>query len=256
MCLIALAWQVAADYPLTLIGNRDEFHQRPARPAQPWQEEGMPDLLAGKDLEAGGTWLGVTRSGRFAALTNIRTPGAMRGPLSRGKLVLDYLAGDCSPRDYLAPLSAQAGDFAGFNLLVGDRNELWYLNSLEGKPQQLPPGVYGLSNAALDTPWPKLSRLRERLAEQPKAEAQQLLSLLHDEHIYADELLPKTGINPDMERMLSAAFILGNQDYGTRASSLLRLHANNDVELIEQRFGPLGEPEGESRWLLEASAPG
>ncbi|MEH6564022.1 MAG: NRDE family protein [Halopseudomonas sp.] len=250
MCLIALAWQVAEEYPLTLIGNRDEFHRRPARPAQPWNDEQLPELLAGKDLEAGGTWLGVTRTGRFAALTNIRTPGAMRGPLSRGKLVLDYLQSDSAPQDYLAPLSAQAGEYAGFNLLVGDRRELWFLNSLEGKPHQLPPGVYGLSNAALDTPWPKLTRLRDQLAAQPAASAEQLLTLLHDDHIYPDELLPHTGINPDMEKMLSAAFIRGNQDYGTRACSLLRLHANHDVELIEERFGPLGEAEGESRWRL------
>ncbi|HEC51775.1 hypothetical protein LCGC14_0049190 [marine sediment metagenome] len=257
MCLIALAWQVAADYPLTLIGNRDEFHQRPTRPAQPWQEEGMPGLLAGKDLEAGGTWLGITRRGRFAALTNIRTPGAMRGALSRGKLVLDYLTTDSTPEDYLTPLSTQAGDYAGFNLLVGDRKSLWYLNSLEGKPRPLPPGVYGLSNAELDSNWPKLTKLREQLAAQPLAPAEQLLALLHDDHIYADALLPETGVNPDLERMLSAAFIRGNQDYGTRASSLLRLHANNDVELVEQRFGPLGEAEGESRWRLaaEISAP-
>jgi len=253
MCLIALAWQMVEQYPLTLIGNRDEFHQRPTRAAQPWEDEGMPQLLAGKDLEAGGTWLGVTRSGRFAALTNIRTPGAMRGPLSRGKLVLDYLAGDNSPQDYLAPLVAHAGDFAGFNLLVGDRQSLWYLNSLEAEPKQLPPGVYGLSNAALDTPWPKLSKLREGLAAMPQAEAEQLLPLLQDDRIYADAMLPHTGINPDMERMLSAAFIRGNPDYGTRASSLLRLHANQDVELIEQRFGPLGEAEGESRWVLKAA---
>ncbi|GAA6131179.1 NRDE family protein [Halopseudomonas sabulinigri] len=249
MCLIALAWQMAEQYPLTLIGNRDEFHQRPARPAQPWAAEGMPYLLAGKDLEAGGTWLGVTRNGRFAALTNIRTPGAMRGPLSRGKLVLDYLDSALSPERYLAPLSAEASDYAGFNLLVGDREQLWYLNSLEGRPRRLPAGVYGLSNAALDTPWPKLSALRDRLAAQHEAGADRLLSLLHDDQIYADALLPNTGVNRDLERMLSAAFIRGNQDYGTRACSLLRLHAAGEVELIEQRFGPQGEPQGESRWL-------
>ncbi|MGB3598293.1 MAG: NRDE family protein [Pseudomonas neustonica] len=252
MCLLALAWQVAADYPLTLIGNRDEFHHRPTRPAQPWQEEGMPELLAGKDLEAGGTWLGVTRSGRFAALTNIRSPGAMRAPLSRGKLVLDYLAGTDTAADYLSQLSEKSADFAGFNLLVGDRHRLWYLNSQEGQPRELPPGVYGLSNAALNTPWPKLTQLREQLTAMPQAAPEQLLPLLHDEHIYADELLPQTGVNSDLERMLSACFIIGNQDYGTRASSLLRLHANHDVELIEQRFGPLGQKEGENRWLLPA----
>ncbi|MEH6491376.1 NRDE family protein [Halopseudomonas sp.] len=252
MCLIALAWQMAEQYPLTLIGNRDEFHQRPARPAQPWTEEGMPQLIAGKDLEAGGTWLGVTRSGRFAALTNIRTPGAMRGPLSRGKLVLDYLVSANSPEDYLASLSAKAADYAGFNLLVGDREHLCYLNSLEKQPRHLPPGVYGLSNAALDTPWPKLNALRDQLATQHETDADRLLSLLHDDHIYADALLPKTGVSLDLERMLSAAFIRGNQEYGTRACSLLRLHAEGEVELVEQRFGPLGEPQGESRWLQSA----
>src|SRR5690606_18100060 len=133
MCLIAFAWQLSGR-PLLLLGNRDEFHARPTRPATFWNEEGHPALLAGQDLEAGGTWLGVTRSGRFAALANIRSPGARRGPRPRGSLVLDYLTGRSAPEDYLNALVDDLAGYAGFNLLVGNMQQLWYLNSDEARP--------------------------------------------------------------------------------------------------------------------------
>src|SRR5690606_29842231 len=210
MCLIAFAWQLSGR-PLLLLGNRDEFHARPTRPATFWNEEGHPELLAGKALEAGGTALGVTRSGRFAALTNIRSPGARRGPRSRGSLVLGYLTGRSAPEDYLNALVDDLAGYAGFNLLVGNMQQLWYLNSDEARPQALTPGVYGLSNAALNSPWPKLQALRQGLDQHLDSESDSdaLLGLLRDSREYPDEQLPDSGVGLEWERRLSATFIRG-----------------------------------------------
>lgn len=251
MCLIAFAWQTAGQ-PLVMLANRDEFHARPTRAATFWIEEGQPDLLAGKDLEAGGTWMGVTRAGRFAALTNIRAPGARQGPRSRGDLVTRYLSSEQAPEAFLEKLKEQLGDYAGFNLLLGDRHQLWHFNSLEGRPVSLQPGVYGLSNASLDSNWPKLETLRDRLRNAgPDADTEQLLELLADSQRYPDELLPHTGIDPDWERALSAAFIVGDT-YGTRASTVLRIAQDGSIEFREKRFGSMGALLGESAWELES----
>lgn len=246
MCLIAFAWQQSPQQPLLLIGNRDEFHHRPTRPLSNWATEGHPELLAGKDLEAGGTWLGVTREGRFAAVTNIRAPGAAKAPKSRGQLPLDYLLGALGPAEFLHMLSSTQDQYAGFNLLVGDREQLWFLNSQHGQPRQLEPGVYAVSNADLDSPWPKTLALRSGLTNNLEAEDEALFSLLADDRLYADSQLPDTGISLEWERMLSAAFIVGLPEYGTRSSSILRLQAQDRIRLIERRFGPLGEPQGET----------
>ena len=250
MCLIAFAWQMSGR-PLLLLGNRDEFHPRPTRAASFWNEEGQPQLLAGKDLEAGGTWLGVTRSGRFAALTNIRSPEARQGPRSRGKLVLDYLTGKMSPGDYLNSLTGELGEYAGFNLLAGTMQQLWYLNSQEGQPKELAPGVYGLSNAELNSPWPKLQTLCSNLTQHldTDSDSDTLLELLKDSREYPDDQLPNSGVPPEWERRLSATFILG-EDYGTRASTLLGMDADGSITFVEQVFGPNGKELGESGWIL------
>ena len=245
MCLIAFAWQTSKHHRLTLIGNRDEFHRRPTRPLDWWDDLNQPELLAGRDLEAGGTWLGVTRDGRFAAVTNIRAPGAAKAPLSRGQLPLDFLQGNQTPAAFMQQLATQREQYSGFNLLVGDANALWFLNSLDGQPRELGPGVYGLSNADLDSPWPKTGYLRDALCEAADADSEHLLGLLTDSRSYPDEQLPATGISQQWERMLAPAFITGNREYGTRASSLLRIGQDGGIELIEKRFGPLGQPEGE-----------
>lgn len=250
MCLIAFAWQMSGR-PLLLLGNRDEFHPRPTRPASFWNEEGQPDLLAGKDLDAGGTWLGVTRSGRFAALTNIRSPQAQRGPRSRGKLVLDYLTGRMSPEAYMCSLSDSLGEYAGFNLLAGTMQQLWFLNSDEAQARELTPGVYGLSNASLNSPWPKLQALCNGLEQQldTDSDSDTLLNLLKDSREYPEEQLPDSGVSPEWERRLSAAFILG-EEYGTRACSLLGIDADGSITFVEQSFGPNGQELGESGWIL------
>lgn len=250
MCLIAFAWQTAGQ-PLVMLANRDEFHARPTRAASFWTEEGHPEVLAGKDLEAGGTWLGVTRQGRFAALTNIRSPGARQGPRSRGELVTRYLSGEQQPGAFLDQLNQQLTDYAGFNLLVGDSQQIWHLNSSEGRPASLQPGVYGLSNDSLDSPWPKLEALRTNLQNAaPGASAAKLLELLADSQRYPDAQLPHTGLDLDWERALSAAFILGDT-YGTRASTLLKIARDGRIEFREKSFGPMGVPLGESDWHFQ-----
>lgn len=248
MCLLAFAWQVGGQ-PLTLLGNRDEFHARPTRAADFWSAEGQPDLLAGKDLHAGGTWLGVTRQARFATLTNIRAPGVRQGALSRGALVLDYLRTNAPPGEYLQALAEQQADFSPFNLLVGNAEELWLYNSADRQPVRLEPGIYALSNGQLQSNWPKQRTLRERLAANLQASPDALLALLEDTHVYADELLPRTGVNLEWERLLSAAFIVG-EDYGTRSSSLLRISCQKEIYFVERRFGRGGKRLGESDWDL------
>ncbi len=179
MCLIVFAWRPDHSQPLVVAANRDEFHARPSLPLGCWED--APWIIGGRDLQAGGTWMGVTARGRFAALTNIRAPGQPIGARSRGELPERYLRGELPPADYLAELAERRGDYAGYNLLVGDRQTLWHLNSHDGEPKELQPGVYGLSNAGLDTPWPKLRRARAALTailQQPEPE--RLLALLAD----------------------------------------------------------------------------
>lgn len=248
MCLLAFAWQVGGQ-PLTLLGNRDEFHTRPTREADFWNAEGHPDLLAGKDLEAGGTWLGATRQARFATLTNIRAPGLRKGELSRGSLVLDYLVSDQEPGSYLQALAEDNADFSPFNLLVGDHEQLWLYNSEERQPRLLDPGIYALSNGQLDSDWPKQRKLREQLADNLQSSPESLLKLLEDSQVHADDQLPQTGVSLEWERMLSAAFILG-EEYGTRASSLLSINRHKEIHFVERRFGPNGQALGESGWDL------
>ena len=245
MCLILLAWQTHPDYPLVVAANRDEFFVRPSAPAAFWTE--APDILAGRDLQAGGTWLGVTRGRRFAALTNFRDGGKQGSDApSRGALVADFLAGKCDPEAYLEALSKRGADYNGFNLFVGDDRRLGYYSNREPGPRWLAPGIYGLSNHLLDTPWPKLSATKaafaDALAQLP--ESTPFLQLHADQDIVADAQLPETGVPLEWERILSAVFVT-SPDYGTRASTLLTMERTGRVTLLERSFGrdatPLGE---------------
>ncbi|AHL73874.1 hypothetical protein CH92_01700 [Stutzerimonas stutzeri] len=247
MCLIVFSWRPSHALPLIVAANRDEFHARPSLPLAAWED--APHIIAGRDLQAGGTWMGIGTAGRFAALTNIRAPGMPIGARSRGELPERYLRSELSPQAYLTEVTGHLQHYSGFNLLVGDARELWYLNSAMGTPEQLPAGTYGLSNAALDTPWPKLVRARSALQEclyTPVTET--LLQLLGDSQPAADAELPSTGVPYEWEKRLSSVFIAG-ADYGTRASTVLIRRADGSTELTERRFGPAG-PLGESRISL------
>lgn len=241
MCLIALSWQSHPGHPLVVAANRDEFYGRPSLPARFWED--APHVLGGRDLQAGGTWLGLTRHGRFAALTNIREPGRPAGRLSRGLLAAGFLNGQQSPMDYLADVARQGQDYSGFNLLVADRDTLGWYNNRDDEVTQLPPGIYGLSNASLDTPWPKVRRLTRRFRDslQAEASADSLLALLADHEPAADAELPDTGIGLPMERLLSSCFIRSPQ-YGTRASTVVMI-SEQRARLMEQSFDHDGPSE-------------
>lgn len=221
MCLIVFHWQPDAALPLQLWANRDEFRARPAAPTAFWPE--APQVLAGRDLTAGGSWLGVTRQGRVAALTNYRDPHLPPGLRSRGALVADFLAGHEPAADAARRIHAEAADYGGFNLLLGDGHALWITGHGDQAAQQVMPGWHGLSNARLDTPWPKLRQLLARAQTQvaiDDPEAQ--LALLGDITPAADAELPDTGVGLDMERLLSPVCI-GTPVYGTRNSTWLRV---------------------------------
>lgn len=240
MCLIALAWQAHPDYPLVVAANRDEFHARATAPARFWPE--APALLAGRDLAAGGTWMGVTRAGRFAALTNFREPAVAKGSRSRGLLVSEYLLSDEGPMAYARRVMAAAEDYSGFNLLVGDADSLVVASNRGTPPTALAPGIYGLSNHLLDSPWPKVERarvaLRDRLAD-PAVEG--LLALLADDAAVPDEDLPDTGVGLHLERLLATPFIRSD-GYGTRSSTVL-LAGRERIRFVEQVFTPEGPGE-------------
>ncbi|MGE8187868.1 NRDE family protein [Pseudomonas sp. NPDC086278] len=243
MCLIVFAWRPGHAQPLIVAANRDEFYARPSLPLAAWPE--APHVHAGRDLEAGGTWLGIGANGRFAALTNIRDPQQAPSRKSRGELVAGFLLGGQSIDDYLSDVVARSQEYAGFNLLIGNANELWHFNARESEAVMLPPGVYGLSNAGLDTPWPKLLKARAALEEvladpQPQA----LLALLNDPQTAPFAELPDTGVGLATETLLSSVFI-ASPTYGTRASTALIVQADGTRLMVERSFGPYGGHLGE-----------
>ena len=240
MCLVAVAWRARDDLPLVVAANRDEWRERPAQPAHWWPDH--PGILAGRDLRAGGTWMGVTRAGRFAAVTNFRDPSDNRAAAkSRGGLVSGFLLAAVSPAAFLASLASRASDYNGFNLLLGDGRELWYYSSREGEERAIEPGVHALSNHLLDEPWPKVVRAREamRRAIGEGDPAPTLFELLADTAGAPDEALPDTGVGLDWERRLASPLITG-ADYGTRASTVLCVGADGNVRFEERTREPDG----------------
>lgn len=233
MCLLVFAWQPGTEQPLVLLANRDEFLARPSAPLAAWPDQ--PQIVAGRDLDAQGTWLGVNSQGSVAALTNIRDLNLAEGPRSRGQLVSDFLQAQLSPEHYLQQVVAERGLYSGFNLLLGNRQQLWFFNSTQIKPQRLSPGIYALCNASLDTPWPKLVRLRTAFSACYRtASDQQLLALMQDSQRAEDEFLPDTGVGLTAERLLSSVFIRG-EHYGTRATTLVRL-LSSECQITEQTY--------------------
>jgi len=255
MCLIAFAWLTRPDLPLVLASNRDEYFDRPTAPAAWWHLPGSPvAILGGRDLQAGGTWMGVTAEGRFAALTNFRSPNDRKPDApSRGPLVADFLAGAATPEAYLAGVAQRAAPFNGFSLFTGDlrTRQLWIYSNRSGSgPQQLGAGIYGLSNALIDTPWPKLlsarDRLRMALDERSPDLVAHLLTTLADASLAADTVLPRTGIDPELEKALSAIFIVpaaraGHASpYGTRTSTVLAIDGAGAATYHERDFTAAG----------------
>ena len=235
MCLILFAWQQHAEYPLIVIANRDEYYARPSRDAHWWDDA---EIFAGRDLEAGGTWLGVNRRGRFAAVTNVREPGSMTpGKRSRGELTREFLAGGADAESYLQALADQDQEYAGFNLLLGDGDGLWFYSNREGRRRRVEAGVYGISNGRFDEPWPKLKSGREALTSQlgGDIDRSRLLEILTDSRIAGDQELPSTGVTLDIERLLSSRFIR-SPDYGTRACSIVTIRRDGQLSFSEQNF--------------------
>lgn len=234
MCLIVIAWRSREDLPLVVAANRDEWRDRPAEPAHWWPDR--PELFAGRDLKAGGTWMGITRSGRFAAVTNYRDPADKRSTApSRGALVAEFLLGSDPPARYLAGLSQRSAEYNAFNLIVGDGASLFYYGSRDGTPRAIEPGVHGLSNHILDEPWPKVIRGRAAM-EAALREADptaRLFDMLSDGTGAADEELPQTGVGIEWERRLSPPLITG-ADYGTRVSSVLTIADAGAVRFEER----------------------
>jgi len=249
MCLLVFAWRSHPDYPLILVGNRDEFYTRRTRPASWWGQ--AVSLLAGHDEEAGGTWLGITRRGRFAALTNVRAP-TERNPHapSRGALVLSALQAPQRGGEWLQAHAPRTAAYNGFNLLVGDvlpsdgdteaSSLHYYSNRLEPPARSLAPGIYGLSNGFLDTPWPKVTRAVGRFACQiaQRVDAPSLMRLLADREIARDHDLPQTGVPLEWERVLSSIQIRAN-GYGTRTSTVLTVRRDGLVTFVERCFDPV-----------------
>jgi uncharacterized protein with NRDE domain len=255
MCLLTFRYQSASEVPLVFAGNRDEFYDRPTAPATFWEE--APHVLAGRDLKAGGTWMGVTRNGHWGVVTNVREPGAYRpDATSRGTLVADYLREEPAPAAYLQSIAAEADRYNGFNLLLGTPRSLHYYSNRADGPRPVEPGLHGLSNDRLDTPWPKVQRatraLERELADgDPSPEA--LLALLDDRRPAPDEALPNTGLSRDRERMLSPIFIEGDE-YGTRASTVLLIGREGTVTFVERTFDR-GEPEETRSFSFEVAVP-
>jgi uncharacterized protein with NRDE domain len=238
MCIILFAYKIHPKYYIVLAANRDEYYVRSTSRAAFWED--APDILAGRDLERGGTWLGVTKTGRYAAVTNFHDPlSNKKGAPSRGFLVSDFLRSVESPQDYLLRTSQHSEDYNGFNLIVGDGTGLFYhTNKAEGVTP-LMPGVYGLSNHLLDTPWPKVARGKQSLGEivrdGDKIPSESVLDILADNTQADDALLPQTGIGLEYERALSPVFI-STPVYGTRSSSVLLIDLNGEISFVERTF--------------------
>ncbi len=261
MCLLVLAWQSHPRYRVVLAANRDEFHSRASAPLGLWEDG--PPILAGRDLEAGGAWLGVDRARRCAVVTNFRdlAPPVPQAP-TRGGLVPGYLGGVAAPAGYLDALGAAAPRYAGFNLLLADSEQLWAAsNRADPFARPLAPGLYGLSNHLLDTPWPKLLRVRSRAAAllqpgaaggaEPASLAAALFEVLADRERAELHDLPPTGLPHEREHVLSSPFVL-DTDYGTRCSTVLLIGHDDTLYIAERRYAPAGLAAGGNEWLLNA----
>jgi uncharacterized protein with NRDE domain len=237
MCLIFLSVQDHPHYKLIVAANRDEFYQRKTAPAEYWLDH--PEILGGRDLEAHGTWMAMNKNGRIAMVTNYRDIRNIKPTApSRGALVTDYLLEEESPENYLNQLVVRDDAYNGYNLIVGNPEELWYHSNYKKGVYKLSPGLHGLSNHLLDTPWPKVERGFDKMKMILSGEnisSNQLFNVLFDDVIAADDKLPDTGVGLDRERVLSAMFIK-SPGYGTRCSTVVLIDKNNNVQFSERVY--------------------
>ena len=259
MCLLVLAWRCHPRYRLVVAANRDEFHERPAAPLARWAD--APDIVGGRDLQASGAWFAVDARERCGIVTNFREFGRRRRTApSRGGLIPRYLAGEQQPGDYLRTLETDAPGYAGFNLLLADRDSLWYAsNRADTFARALQPGIYALSNEFLDTPWPKVVRVRERfttLLASPNPDEpaliEGLVAMLADRETAPSGSLPAGDLSPDWARKLSAPFVV-DPSYGTRCSTVLTISPSGSLRIAERRFDADGMAAGETEHALNTT---
>jgi len=254
MCLVVFAWKVHPENRLVLAANRDESHRRPSQELHWWPDR--PDVLAGRDLQAGGTWLAAGRNGRFATVTNYREQQRSRaGFRSRGELVTDFVDGTADPEEFIESLDGER--YAGFSLLFADANQLWYLSNRGDGPTCLSPGIYGLSNATIDTPWPKVVRSRTALGslvDIGKVNETELMRLLSDRTPAPVAEIEVAAQPFELARALTAPFIV-SPDYGTRCTSALLWSDDGRITLSERRFDSQGSKTGESRYSFAPNSP-
>lgn len=238
MCLILFGYKISDQYPLVFIANRDEFYQRPTAPMHFWEKN--PDILAGKDLEQGGTWFGIHKNGRFAGLTNYRNPSAINPQApSRGEIIVDFLESKDRVENYFKNFAKTAGQYNGFNLIFGDKTDLYWFSNLKPAVEKIPPGIHGLSNRFLNTAWPKVEQGKTALktALEGPIEPEALLNLLTDQSVPEDEMLPSTGMDLEWERLLSPLFIQ-SETYGTRSSILMLMDQKGVFSITERTYSP------------------
>lgn len=252
MCLVNFHFQDHPFYKLIVVANRDEFYDRPTATAGFWED--YPNILGGRDLMHMGTWLGVTRDGRFAALTNYRDPNEVQGQFSRGDIVCDFLANSVAPVDFIQKILNNKGSYGGYNIVVGDGNQLLHYNNVLDQMNKITPGTHSLSNHTLNTPWPKVAKGKKKLSEYVQSHSGEvaidsLFDIISDQTMADDLELPETGVGLEMERLLSPLFIK-SPNYGTRSSTVLLIDKENHVTFVERTFKD-GEFQVENRFAFK-----
>jgi len=242
MCLLLLSYKTNPNYKLIVAANRDEFYDRPALLLHNWKNH--PELFAGKDLKGNGTWLGITKKGKIAAITNYRDMSKIKDNApTRGKLITDFLLDEMPAEQYTNLLLKTADIYNGYNLIYGNSDNLYYFSNISKEPVKLSKGIYGVSNHLLDSPWPKVVKSKKIFSElinEPSPSKDKLFDLLQDEEIYPDESLPETGLGIELERMVSPIFTV-TEKYGTRSSSVIFIDYNDNVEFTEKSFNNKNE---------------
>ena len=235
MCLLLLAYKSHPNYKIILAANRDEFYKRPTLPLHNWKNH--PELFAGKDLEGKGTWLGITKTGKLAAITNYRDMASIKkNAPTRGKLVTDFLMNKIPAEKYSDILIKTTKIYNGYNLIYGEINNLYYFSNLNDKALKFSPGIYGLSNHLLDTPWPKVIKSKKKFSkilEETIPSKYELFELLLDSEIFPEKELPNSGLSKELEKMVSPIFT-SSDEYGTRSSSVILIDNENNVHFMEK----------------------